>query len=41
MLIPICVTAVLSVLFGIMPNFGANLYDLAVIAAGAITGGAM
>jgi len=41
MLIPICVTAVLSVLFGIMPNFGASLYDLAVIAAGAITGGAM
>lgn len=39
MLIPICVTAVLSVLFGIFPNFGVNLYDLSVMAAEAVTGG--
>lgn len=41
MLVPICVTAVLSVVFGVFPNFGAHLYDLAVMASSAITGGAM
>lgn len=41
MLIPICVTAILSVVLGIFPNFGVNLYDLSEMAAAAITGGAM
>lgn len=39
MLIPICVTAVLSVILGIFPNFGVNLYDLSEMAAAAITAG--
>lgn len=39
MLIPICVTAVLSVVLGILPNFGVHLYDLASMAANAITAG--
>ncbi len=36
MLIPICVTAVLSILLGIIPNFGLHLYDLARMAAESI-----
>ena len=39
MLIPICVTAALSVILGIMPNFGPHLYDLASVAAQSITQG--
>ena len=39
MLIPICVTAALSVILGIMPNFGPHLYDLASMAAQSITQG--
>ena len=39
MLIPICVTAIVSVVLGIMPNFGANLFDIASMAANAITAG--
>ena len=39
MLVPICVTAVLSVVLGIMPNFGPHLYDLASMAAQSITQG--
>ena len=39
MLIPICVTATLSVILGIMPNFGPHLYDLATMAAESITQG--
>ena len=36
MLIPIVITAVLSVVLGILPNFGANFYDLATMAAQSI-----
>ena len=39
MLIPICVTAALSVILGIVPNFGPHLYDLASMAAQSITQG--
>jgi len=39
MLIPICLTAILSVVLGIEPNFGVHLYDLAETAANAITAG--
>lgn len=39
MLIPICVTAALSVILGIMPNFGVHLYDLASMAADSISQG--
>lgn len=39
MLLPICLTAVLSVVLGIFPNFGAHLYDLAAYAANAVTAG--
>ena len=39
MLIPLCITAVLSVILGIFPNFGAHFYDLAVMAADSITQG--
>lgn len=39
MLLPICLTAVLSVILGIAPNFGVHLYDLAQMAANAITAG--
>ena len=39
MLVPICVTAALSVILGIFPNFGPHLYDLASMAAEAITVG--
>lgn len=41
MLIPICVTAALSVILGILPNFGVHLYDLASMAAQSITQGWM
>jgi len=36
MLIPIVITATLSVILGILPNFGANFYDLAVMSAQSI-----
>lgn len=36
MLIPICITAGLSILLGILPNVGPHLYDLANLAAQAI-----
>ncbi len=39
MLVPICVTAALSIVIGIVPNFGPHLYDLAVMAAQSITQG--
>ncbi len=39
MLIPICVTTAVSVLLGILPNFGPHLYDLATMAAQGITQG--
>ncbi len=39
MLIPICLTAVLSVVLGIAPNFGVHLYNLAEIAADAVMAG--
>lgn len=39
MLIPIVITAAVSLLLGIMPDAGPHLYDLAVMAADAITGG--
>ena len=39
MLLPICITAVLSVVLGIFPNFGGHLYTFAVSAAKEITGG--
>ncbi len=39
MLLPICLTADLSLILGIMPNFGVHLYDLAEIAANAVTAG--
>lgn len=39
MLIPLLITAVLSVVLGIMPNFGAHFYDLARMAAESITQG--
>ena len=39
MLIPICVTAALTIILGIYPNFGPQLYDLASMAAEAITVG--
>lgn len=39
MLLPICLTAALSLILGIMPNFGVHLYDLAEIAANAVTAG--
>ena len=37
MLIPICITACLSILLGLFPNFGVHLYDLAEMASTAIT----
>lgn len=37
MLIPICTTACLSILLGLSPNLGVRLYDLATMAADAIT----
>ncbi len=37
MLIPICITAALTILLGLHPNFGLHLYDLADFAALAIT----
>ncbi|MFZ5943943.1 MAG: monovalent cation/H+ antiporter subunit D family protein [Bacillota bacterium] len=36
MLIPIVITAVMSLVLGVLPNFGANFYDLAVISAQSI-----
>ena len=39
MLLPICLTAALSLILGIMPNFGVHLYDLAEIATNAVTAG--
>lgn len=39
MLIPIVITAAVSLILGIMPDAGLHLYDLAVMAADAITGG--
>ncbi len=39
MLVPICVTAVLCIVLGVFPNFGAHLYDLASTAAESITAG--
>ena len=39
MLIPITITAAVSLVLGVMPDAGPHLYDLAVIAAEAITGG--
>lgn len=39
MLIPIVITAVVSLVLGIMPDAGPHLYDLAVIAAESISGG--
>ena len=36
MLIPIVITAALSVVLGILPNFGANFYDLAAMSAQSI-----
>ena len=39
MLIPIVITAAVSLLLGIMPDAGLHLYDLAVMAADAVTGG--
>lgn len=39
MLIPIVITAAVSLLLGIMPDAGPHLYDLAVMAADAVTGG--
>lgn len=38
MLIPLCITAGISVILGIAPNFGLHLYDLATIASAAIFG---
>ena len=40
MLIPLCTTAVLAVVLGIMPNFGLHLFDLATMAAQSIIQGA-
>ncbi|PWM52677.1 MAG: cation:proton antiporter [Clostridiales bacterium] len=39
MLIPLCTTAVLAVVLGIMPNFGLHLFDLATMAAQSIIQG--
>ena len=39
MLVPIIITAAVSLVLGVMPDAGPHLYDLAVIAAEAITGG--
>ena len=39
MLIPVVITAAVSLLLGIMPNVGPHLYDLAVMAADAISSG--
>lgn len=36
MLIPIIITATLSLVLGVLPNFGANFYDLAVMSAQSI-----
>ncbi|KJS85500.1 MAG: monovalent cation/H+ antiporter subunit D [Peptococcaceae bacterium BICA1-8] len=36
MLIPIVITATLSIVLGVFPNFGANFYDLAVMSAQSI-----
>lgn len=36
MLIPICITAALTIILGILPNFGLNLYALAEMAANAV-----
>lgn len=39
MLIPIIITAAVSLILGIMPDAGLHLYDLAIMAADAVTGG--
>ena len=39
MLVPIAITAAVSLVLGVMPDAGPHLYDLAVIAAEAIAGG--
>lgn len=39
MLVPIAITAAMSLVLGVMPDAGPHLYDLAVIAAEAIAGG--
>jgi len=39
MLIPLCFTAAISIILGIVPNFGPHLYDLATMASQAITQG--
>lgn len=39
MLIPIVITAAVSLILGIMPDAGPHLYDLAIMAADAVTGG--
>ena len=41
MLIPVVVTAAVSLILGIMPDAGPHLYDLAILAADAITGGGL
>ena len=41
MLVPLVITAVLSIILGVMPNFGVNLFDLAQIAAETISEGGM
>ena len=41
MLIPIVITAAISLILGIMPDAGPHLYDLAIMAADAITGGGL
>ena len=39
MLIPIVITAAVSLVLGVMPDAGPHLYDLAIMAADAVTGG--
>lgn len=39
MLAPLVITAVVSLILGVFPNFGSNFYDLAVMAAKSIVGG--
>ena len=41
MLIPAVITAAVSLILGIMPDAGPHLYDLAILAADAITGGGL
>ena len=41
MLIPVVITAAVSLILGIMPDAGPHLYDLAILAADAITGGGL